>query len=72
MNIRTPFFHDQRKMARRACVTFLKLAMRECQGEVNFTLKPLFKGNHLRKPVNRGLQKVNALESQTETGAFIC
>ncbi len=48
-------------MARHACVKFLKLAMRGCQDDVNFTLKPLFKGNHFRKPVNKGLQKLNAL-----------
>ena len=48
-------------MARRFCVTFLKSAMRGCQDNVNFTLKPLFKGKYLRKPVNKGPQKLNAL-----------
>ena len=66
MNIREPFFRGQRKMARRSCVTFLKSAMRECQGDVNFTLKPLFKGKHLRKPVNKGLQKLNAHADETQ------
>ena len=47
-------------MASRPCVKFLKLAMRGCQDDVNFTLKPLFKGNYFRKPVNKGLQKLNA------------
>ena len=47
-------------MARRFCVTFLKSAMRGCQDNVNFTLKPLFTGKHFRKPTNKGLQKLNA------------
>ena len=51
-------------MARRSCVKFLKLTIRECQDDVNFTLKPLFKGNRFRKPVNKGLQKVNAHKNE--------
>ena len=50
-------------MARRSCVNFLRSAMRECQDDVNFTLKPLFQGKHFRKPVNKGLQKLNAHHS---------
>ena len=34
--------------------------MRGCQDDVNFTLKPLFTGKHLRKPANKGFQKLNA------------
>jgi len=60
MNIRSPFLGSQRNMARRSCVNFLRSAMRECQDDVNFTLKPLFQGKHFRKPVNKGLQKLNA------------
>ena len=57
MNIRSPFLGSQRKMAHRSCAKFLKSAMRGCQDDVNFTLKPLFTGKHFRKPVNKGFRK---------------
>ena len=47
-------------MACRSCVKFLKSAMRGCQDDVNFTLKPVFTGKHFRKLANKGLQKLNA------------
>ena len=58
-------------MARRSCAKFLKSAMRGCQGNVNFTLKPLFKGKCFIKPVNKGLQKMNAHLRTTETKLFL-
>jgi len=59
INIRDPFFAVIEKWQLLACAKFLKFVMRGCQDDVNFTLTPLFLGNHLRKPFNKGLQKLN-------------
>ncbi len=45
------------------CVKFLYPAEKGCQAHVNFTLQPLLTGNLLKMPINKGLQKLNALQA---------